>query len=164
MSIAHRLSSAGLFVITDTQAKHRKSVKPEHIVFQYFDNDDIFGAIAQAVSATPTPVVLILKTGQVMILTESSDGGIALQGAEDNLTPEQTVALPLVQHALSHHFEIQVKGTPKKKPKSKVASDAPSEPLSDETDESALSTPEEPEIALESELAGDTAEEQLDAE
>lgn len=149
MSITRLLSNAGLFVIEDSRAKHRKGVAPDEIVFQYFDNDDIFGAVTQAVSTTVTPMVLILKTGQVMVLNQASQGGIALQGTEDNLTPEQEVALPIVQQTISKHFVIKPKGMPKKKPKPVL--DAPDAPLSDETALDDISTPQGPEVVLESE-------------
>jgi len=176
MSIAHLLSSAGLFVITDTQAKHRKGDKPQSLEVSYIEQEDVFDAIREATSLSETPLALILRSGQVMVLTEYGQGGIAVQGTEDDTNEAQSASLTLVVKELGRNFAVKglrkpvvsldesEEPKPKRKPKPKVAPDAPSEPLSDETDESALSTPEEPENALESELAGDTAEEQLDAE
>jgi hypothetical protein len=145
MSIAHQLSNAGLFVIEDTRAKHRKCDSDIIILRQkYYDNDDILETIAQVASDFPEPMVLILSTGQVIVMANEGMGYIAIQGKEGELNEVQTNALSIVTEVLTNHFGLE---TPKKRSKSKPSPE-PLEPVAEET----APTPQDtPEVALESE-------------
>ena len=131
MSIAHLLSSAGLFVIEDARAKHRRSDTPETIRLSYFDHEDIIDAVNEAASRYPTVLALILKTGQVVVMAEEGKGGIGLQGSDGSLTEEQTVSLAKVSEVLCALYKVPMEGakTSKKKP----ASDPVSQEIQDET-------------------------------
>lgn len=115
MTVSRLLTAAGLFVIVDSQSKHRKSDPPTKIIVSYFDNEDILETVAQAASVYPAPVVLILSNGQVMILANVSKGGIALQGQEGQMTEAQAVSFGVVSDVLCKHFEVNMAGSPKKR-------------------------------------------------
>jgi hypothetical protein len=146
MSIAHQLSHAGLFVIEDTRAKHRKCDSDIIILRQkYYDNDDILETIAQVASDFPEPMVLILSTGQVIVMANEGMGYIAIQGKEGELNEVQTNALGIVTEVLTKHFGLE---TPKKRSKAKPAPT----PVEPETEPDSTDTPDEALEPLEGEI------------
>ena len=122
MSIAHLLSSAGLFVIEDSQAKHRRSDAPESIRLTYFDQEDIIDTVHEAASRYPAVLALILKAGQVVVMAEGGKGGIGLQGSEGSLTEERQASLTKVSEVLCALYGVPMDGpTPTKKKKTAPA-------------------------------------------
>ena len=118
MSIARLLSNAGLFVIEDSQAKHRKSKQADVITLSFIDEEDILQAVSVASNSYPAPLVLIINTGQVMVLSNQSKTGIALQGTETTLTDAQKASLATVSKVLGAHYGVSVKTLPKKRAQS----------------------------------------------
>lgn len=149
MNVAQRLSSAGLFVISDSRAKNRKTDRPETLKVSYVGTEDILETIAEVASQYPSPTVLILKTGQVMVMAEIGKAGIAVQGVKEDMTPEQVEALSVTSTVLSEFFGIPMADAPKKRTK-KVASESTSatETVSDPSGGS--ETPETSEVSSES--------------
>jgi hypothetical protein len=151
MSITRKLLSAGLFVIEDSQAKHKTSDVPESIRVSYHDNEDILETVATVASIYPCPIALILSNGQVVVLAKEGKGGIALQGKENELTDEQAEAFPKVCEVLCKHYGVEMQDKPKRRTRAKAVPEAPEPHLSDETHADPITTTPEPEIALESE-------------
>lgn len=146
MNIARILSSAGLFVIEDSQAKHRISDTPDNIRISYLDIDDILEAVKVASTTYPAPIALILKSGQVMVLARGGKGGITMQGAIGQLTEEQKSTLAVVEQELKSIYGLN-KPTPKAKSKK-----TPAEPLEPVVEETAPTQQDDPEVALEGEI------------
>jgi hypothetical protein len=145
MSIAHQLSNAGLFVIEDTRAKHRKSDADVMLRHSYYDSDDILETIAKVASDFPEPLVLILSTGQVIVMANQGMGYIAIQAKEGELNEVQTNALSIVTEVLTKHFGLEA---PKKRSKAKPAPT----PVKPETDPEATDTPDDAVKPLEGEI------------
>jgi hypothetical protein len=118
MSIAHSLSKAGLFVITDSQAKHRITDTPQELRVTHFGSDDILATVAEAASVYPAPVALVLKTGQVMVLSEYGKGGIGIQGVEGQETEAQLQSVNVAKEVLTAFFGLAP--APKKRTKATV--------------------------------------------
>lgn len=135
MSIAHLLSSAGLFVIEDSQAKHRRSDSPESIRISYFDKEDIIDTIHEAASQYPPVLALILKGGQVVVMAQEGKGGIGIQGSEGALTDEQTSSLAKVSEVLCGLYQVPMHGAKpaKKKKAATVPESTAEEPISEDT-------------------------------
>lgn len=151
MSITRELLSAGLFVIEDSQAKHKTSDTPESIRVSYYDTEDILEAVANAASVYPCPIVLILSNGQVVQLSKEGKGGIAIQGKEGVMTDEQAEAFAKASEVLCKYYGVEMHDKPKKRTRSKTVPDALETPLSDETPADPITTTPDAEIALESE-------------
>lgn len=151
MSIARELSSAGLFVIEDSQAKHKTSDAPDSIRVSYHDIEDMLETVETVASTYPCPIVLILASGQVVVLAKEGKGGIALQGKEGQLTDAQAEAMSIVDAVLRKHFGLEAPKTTKKKTASKTTPDASETPVSDEPASTDTETPTEAETAVESE-------------
>lgn len=121
MSIARQLSNAGLFVIEDSRAKYRKFDTPFSLPLSYIDNLDTLETIEQVASNYPTALALVLQTGQVIVLTESGKGGIAIQGLEQQMTEPQSASLAIVVKVLNAEFNL----TPKKTSRKSATTTAP---------------------------------------
>lgn len=135
MSIAHLLYSAGLFVIEDARAKHRRSDIPESIRLSYFDYEDIIDAVNEAASRYPAVLALILKTGQVVVMAEEGKGGIGLQGSEGSLSEEQQASLDIVSEVLCALYGVPMDGAKSSRKKAApepAPEDALTEPISEE--------------------------------
>jgi len=145
MSIAHQLSNAGLFVIEDARANRRNYDEPLSLPVSYLEIESIIETIAKAASTYQAPIVLVLETGQVVVLTESGKGGIAVQGKEGELNEVQTNALGIVTEVLTKHFGLEA---PKKRSKAKPVV----EPVEPETVPEGTDTPDEALDPLEGEI------------
>jgi hypothetical protein len=151
MNIARLLSNAGLFVIEDSQAKHRKFDKPESLPLSYIDSLDTLETVGQVASTYPTPLVLVLQSGQAIVLTESGKGGIAVQGLEEQMTEAQLESLAVVTQVLNDLFDLAVKPTTKKRSTRKSPEPVEGDLSGSEAME-ALSDPDAPEKPLEGDL------------
>lgn len=127
MSISFLLADAGLFVITDVRARLRSSDAPEAIRVSFLPAEEMLEAVAEASSIYPAPLVLILETGQAVVLSEGGKGGIAVQGIEGSLSPEQDEALAAVSAILCSLYGVPMEGEPVPD-QPQIEEDAPASP------------------------------------
>jgi hypothetical protein len=150
MILADLLTRAGLFVILDTQAKHRRNDPPETVTVFGVGNEDTLGTIAQAASMYPSPTLLVLSSGQVMVTAEVGKAGIAVQGDLDQMTEPQSEAVSIATQVLSDFFGIAPVKTTSKKRTTKTPSEVTSDPQTSDQVVEGTETPEVQETSSES--------------
>lgn len=155
MTLDSALRRAGLSLIIDSRVKFRKGEIPSRIRVRYIDEVDTMQAITVAPSLQPSPLVLVLASGQVFVIAREGKGGIAVQGEEGALSEEQVVALETVKAVMVQHFGMQAEEPvkPKRKMKPKASPDAPG---ADVRDANIAEVAQEPADVL-SASEGDTA-------
>jgi hypothetical protein len=150
MILADLLTRAGLFVILDTQAKHRRNDAPETVTVFGVGNEDTLGTIAEVASMYPSPTLLVMRSGQVMIIADIGKAGIAVQGDLENMTDEQTEALSVATQVVSDFYGLTPKKTTSKKSVTKTSPEVTSDPQTGDEDTGGTDTPETPETPSES--------------
>lgn len=120
MSIENVLRRAGLTPWVDARAGHRQQDAPKKIQTSEIPADDLGDAINLAARMSPVPLVLIMRSGGVLVMCQGGYGPVAVQGSLDSMTEEQAATLSTVMDALGSAYGIEVESGPKRKSKKKA--------------------------------------------
>jgi hypothetical protein len=148
MSIESVLREAGLSPWVDARASHRPSQAPKRLtVVSVGGADDTQEAIASAVALETVPIVLVMSSGGVLVLSQGGYGAVAVQGDVSAMTEEQSKTLAIVSDALASAYGLDAPEAPKKKSRKKAAEEIVVEVVADSLSDEVLEVVEEAEGA-----------------
>ena len=120
MTVETVLRDAGLSPWIDSRAAHRASDAPKRIEVVPVGSDDTTETITAAVGLGTVPLVLVMRSGGVLVLSQGGYGPVAVQGPLEEMTEEQAAALSSVTTALSAAYGIETSGAPRKRSRKKA--------------------------------------------